>query len=42
MSCTFLPEIVHPEDGRKLAYEPNSVLLLRGEARLHKDLSALS
>lgn len=31
MSCTFLPEVVHPEDGRKLAHEPDSVLLLRGE-----------
>ncbi|KAK9893913.1 type II 3-dehydroquinate dehydratase [Cystobasidium minutum MCA 4210] len=30
MSCTFLPEIVDPADGRKLTHEPNSVLLLRG------------
>lgn len=31
MSCTFLPEVVDPADGRKQKFEPNSVLLLRGK-----------
>lgn len=37
MTCTFLPEIVNPQDGQKKPREPNSVLLLRGEVFDHYD-----